>query len=169
LTQDLNFYQLQRLESLVKLIVERRVSQEEFRKLLQKKYIEGGIDISPSLATVMAKKVGKILSQAEDAQRFRRRFMHNNFYSREHILIHRLTNYLIDEYKGELTPLQKRRLKELVYKRVAGLISRKDFKDSLRLSLEKGGIGMKIVASRKLTLYFEKILMQGTESKGHGH
>ena len=169
LTQNLNFYQLQRLESIVQLVVERKISREEFRRILRRPYKNGGIDLTESFAQVMSEKVDKIIKQAEDARRFRRRFMANNFYSREHVLIRRLTRYLIDEYAKELTLVQKRRLKELVYKRVAGLISRNDFKETLRDPLEKGGLSMTIVASRKLTLYFEKILIQGVETKGHGH
>ena len=169
LTQDLNFYQLQRLESIVKLVVERKISKDEFRRILRRRYKDGGIDLTESFAQVMAEKVDKIIKQAEDARRFRRRFMANNFYSREHVLIHHLAKYLINEYKKELTPVQKKRLRELVYRRVAGLISRNDFKQNLRDSLETGGLGMTIVASRKLTQYFEKILIQGVETKGHGH
>lgn len=169
LTQDLNFYQLQRLESLVQLVIEGKVRREEFCRMLQKNYRQGGVDMTKALANVMSDRVNKILKQAKDARRFRRRFMSNNFLSREKKLVDRLTKYLIEEYSGELNLVQKKRLKELAYKRVAGLTSRREFKDSLRLSLDKGGIGMTVVASRKLTLYFEKILIQGSETKGHGH
>lgn len=169
LTQDLNFYQLGRLESLVSLMIERKVSSSEFCKILQKPYKEGGIDMTKALAETMSEKVERILKQAEDSRRFRRRFLSKNFLNREMRLINRLTGYLCDEYQKELIPLQKKRLKELVYKRVSGLISRRNFKDSLRLSLNEGGVGMTKVASRKLTLYFEKILIQGSETKGRGH
>lgn len=169
LTQDLNFYQLQRLEEITQLIVERRMSQDEFRKMLRTDYHRGGVGISDSLAIVMSEKVDKLLCQSEDARRFRRRFMNNNFYSREHVLVKKLTQYVIKEYKNELSPLQKKRIKDLVYKRIAGLISRREFKDILRLSRDEGGVGVSKNASRTLTLYFEKILTQGIESKGHGH
>ncbi|OQX70780.1 hypothetical protein B6D52_03500 [Candidatus Parcubacteria bacterium 4484_255] len=169
LTQDLNFYQLQRLESLVQLVVEGKVMREEFCRILQKPYKEGGVDMTKALAEVMSEKVDKILKQAEDARRFRRRFMANNFLSREEKLIKNLTGYLVEEYNKKMSLVQKRRLKELVYKRIAGLISRREFKDSLRLKLEEGGVGMTKVVSRKLTRYFEKILIQGSETKGHGH
>ncbi len=169
LTQDLNFYQLQRLESIIQLAVEGKVKREELCRLLQKTYNQGGVDMTKALADVMSEKVDKILKQAEDARRFRRRFMTNNFLSREEKLIKHLTSYLAEEYGKEMNLVQKKRLKELVYKRIAGLISRREFKDSLRLKLDMGGLGMTKVASRELTLYFEKILIQGSETKGHGH
>ncbi|RLC36155.1 hypothetical protein DRH27_05665 [Candidatus Falkowbacteria bacterium] len=169
LTQDLNFYQLQRLESLTQLVVERKVSNDEFARMLNKEYNEGGIDLNMPVAKHMAERVDKILKQAEDARRYRRRFISNNFFSRENILVRRLTKYIIDEYRGKLSPVQKKRMRDLVYKRISGLVSRREFKDMLRLSFENGGVGIAKTSSRKLTQYFEKILMQGIESKGHGH
>lgn len=169
LTQDLNFYQLQRLEEIIQLVIEGKMKREEFCRMLQKTYKDGGVDMTKALAELMSEKVEKILKQAEDARRFRRRFMANNFLSREERLIKHMTVYLEKEYNKKMNLTQKRRLKELVYKRVAGLVSRREFKDSLRLSLEEGGIGMTKVASRKITRYFEKILIQASETKGHGH
>jgi hypothetical protein len=58
-------------------------------------------------------------------------------------------------------------MRDVVYKRIAGLISRREFKDALRTPLEEGGIGFTIAASRKLTRYFEKIIIQGIDAKGH--
>ncbi len=169
LTQSLNFYQLERLESLVQLMVERKVSGSEFKKLLMADYGNGGIDLDADVAAVMSEKVEKILHQAEDARRFRRRFMANNFYSRESELVGRLTEYVLEIGPIELNSLQKKRVGELVYKRLAGLVSREEFKVSLREPLEKGGVGIAKIPSRLMTQYFEKILIQGTESKGHGH
>jgi hypothetical protein len=169
LTQDLNFFQIQRLEALVELVVERKMSIDEFIRMLQKKYAQGGVDLPKNLAEHMGHKVEKVLNQSEDARRFRRRFLANNFFDRENVLIKRLTKYLIDEYQGEFSHQQKLRVRDLVYKRVAGLISRRDFKNSLRTSIEDGGVGVTINASRLLTRYFEKILILGSETKGHGH
>ncbi|MEA3450003.1 MAG: ABC transporter ATP-binding protein [Patescibacteria group bacterium] len=167
LTQDINFFQILRLEEIIKLIVERKISQKEFKKILMKRYRDGGIDLTEALAETMAKRVKKILEQSEDMRRFRRRFMKNNFFSRENILIKNLTKYVINEYEGKASLTQKRRIRDLVYKRIAGLISRREFKDALRTPLEEGGIGFSVAASRKLTRYFEKIIIQGIDAKGH--
>jgi len=169
LTQDLNFDQLQRLESFTQLVVERKMSQDEFCKALNKKFTEGGVEISSSLAQVMSEKVGKILQQSEDARRFRRRFMSNTFFAREKVLIRKLTKYIIGEYRGQVTLVQKKRLSDLVYKRIVGLIGKDEFKKNLHLSLKKGGVGFNFNVSKKITLYFEKLLIQGVEIEGHGH
>ena len=167
LTQDLNFFQLIRLEEIMRLVVERKIDQKEFKKLLMKEYRNGGIDLTDALAETMSSRVTKILKQSEDIGRFRRRFMNNNFFSRENVLIKNMTKYVVDEYDGELTLVQKRRIRDIVYKRISGLISRREFKDALRTPLEEGGVGISVVASRKLTRYYEKIIIQGIEAKGH--
>ena len=145
------------------------MSKTEFHKALKSNYSDGGIGVNDSLAKTMAEKVSIILKQSEDARRFRRRFMANNFFDRESVLVNRLLKYLANEYDNDLALVQKKRLKELIYNRISGLIPREEFKLSLRQSLEKGGIGVSKAASRKLTNYFEKILIQGSETKGHGH
>lgn len=169
LTQDFDFDQILKLEEFTSLMVERKISREEFYKLIKTSFREGGAGVDNSLALEMSKKVEKVLEQSEEARRFRRRFIANNFYSRENVLIKKLTNYLIEEAKGTLSLVQKRRMKEIVYKRIAGLIPKEEFEDTLILSLEKGGLGIKKLEAKKLTLYFEKLLIQGSETKGHGH
>ncbi len=169
LTQDVDFDQILKLEEFTSLMVERKTSREEFYQLIKKPFRDGGAGVDPGLALEMSKKVEKVLNQSEEARRFRRRFMANNFYSRENILIKKLTNYIIEEASGTLSLIQKRRIKEVVYKRIAGLISKNDFEDALNLDLEKGGLGFKEKESKKLTLYLEKLLIQGSETKGHGH
>jgi hypothetical protein len=52
---------------------------------------------------------------------------------------------------------------------VAGLLNKNEFKQGLRAGLDEGGVGLSQVSARKLTLYFEKIIIQGLETKGHGH
>jgi len=166
LTQDLNFDQLIKLEEFTKLMVERKTRKEEFVKLLVQDSADGGIGIESDLAELMAVKVEKILKQSDDALRFRRRFTTNNFFSREDKLIDHLTTYLYEECDKELNAVQKKRLKELIYNRMVGLVRREDFEESLIEPLEKGGIGLARKKARKLTLYFEKLLVQGVEAKG---
>jgi len=64
---------------------------------------------------------------------------------------------------------QKKRLKELVYNRIAGLSRRNDFESHLCTSSEDGGVGLSVKRARDMTFYFEKILIQGNETKLHGH
>ena len=169
LTQEFNFDQILRLEDFTQLAVERKISKDEYMMLLTKRFHDGGIGVSSVEGRSMAEKVEQVLKQSEDIRRFRRRFMNNNFFSRENEVLKRLSDYIAEEYKEKLEPIKKKRLKELVYKRIASLIGREEFEGSLRIPVDKGGLGISRLRSRGLTLYFEKILTQGVESKGHGH
>jgi len=169
LTQDLNYDQLLRLEDFIHLMVERKIDQEGFIKNLSKRFHEGGVGINSALAKRMSDKVIRILQQSEDTRRFRRRFINNNFFARENILIQKITKYISDQFLGSMSIVQKKRIRELIYNRLAGLISREEFEKNLRNSLNKGGAGIPRAQARKLTLYFEKILIQGVESAREGH
>ena len=169
LTQNLNFDQILKLEDFTQLMVERKISKDEYAMLLTKRFHEGGIGVSSVEGRSMAEKVEQVLKQSEDIRRFRRRFMNNNFFSRENEVLKRLSDYIAQEYKEKLEPIKKKRLKELVYKRIASLIGREEFEGALRIPLDNGGLGISRLRSRRLTLYFEKILTQGVDSKGHGH
>jgi len=169
LTQDINFDQILRLEDFVELMVERKICKDEFISLLNKRFHEGGLGLFPADARDMAEKVEKVLKQSEDARRFRRRFMDNNFFSREDLLLQRLAKYIADECGEDLDVTRKKRLKDLVYKRVAGLIGVADFENYLRVKIDDGGLGISRLRARKLTLHFEKILIQGTDTKGNEH
>ncbi|MBU4216338.1 ABC transporter ATP-binding protein [Candidatus Parcubacteria bacterium] len=169
LTQDFTFDQILKLEEFTQLMVERLIDKPKYLNALIQSFADGGVGIDEDVAMVMADKVEKVLMQSEDARRFRRRFSTNNFFSQENVLINRLTGYVVQEYPEVMTTIQKRRLRELVYNRIAGLISRDEFEASLATPLEGGGLGFVKKKARKLTLYFEKILIQGSEDKGHGH
>jgi predicted site-specific integrase-resolvase len=93
----------------------------------------------------------------------------NIFYAREEKLLKRITEYILENHKGKITPVQKKRLKEIVYNRVSGLIRKDKFEKQIALSLAKGGVGLGKKAAHNITYYFEKIIIQGIESKGHGH
>jgi putative ABC transport system ATP-binding protein len=163
LTQDFTFDQLQRLESAVKLMVERKIKKDVFYDILIKKFSEGGVEFSQSLAKVMSEKVDTILKQSDDVRRYRRRLEQNVFFSKEEVIIQRLTSYLLTQYKGTITPFQTRRLREAVYERVAGIIRREPFEERLVRSLEDGGAGFAPKVGRELTTYFEKLLIQGLD------
>lgn len=169
LTQDFSIEQIMKLEDYTKLIVERKIKTEEFAQMLSRDLESGGVGIDADVAELMGQKIEKLLKQSDDALRFRRRFTSNNFFSREDKLISHLTDYLYEECDKELNLMQKKRLKELVYNRMVGLVRKEDFQESLSEPLEKGGIGLARKKARKLTIYFEKILIQGVEAKGQGH
>jgi ABC-type lipoprotein export system ATPase subunit len=167
LTQDMDFDQILKLEEFTQLVVERKMGIEEYKKVLSIDFEKGGVGVSVQTAAVMAEKVFKILAQSEDVGRFRRRFTANNFFSKENELIKKISQYLMDEYNGKITPVQRKRIRELIHKRLSGLVKKEEFQESLGMSLVSGGIGLTKNNARKLTFYMEKMIVQGIEHKGN--
>jgi len=121
------------------------------------------------IAETMAEKVVKILKQSRDARRFRRRYLQNNFFSRENILIRKLSHYISEEYQRKLPLVPHRRIKEIVYNRISGLIKKEDFLTNMSLTVSRRRIGFNPQEAEKLTKYFEKLLIQSVEEESAGH
>lgn len=168
LTQDFTFEQLQRLEDISKLMIDGKMNSENFHALLIKEFKDGGVGVKSGLAEVMTEKIGKILAQSKDIRRYRRRLERNNFFDTDKDLINKLVKYLMDEYGHAVTPTQKKRLKETIYNRVAGLKKMDEFLASLMAPLDQGGLGFDKEMANRLTQYFEKLLMQGLETEDKG-
>lgn len=169
LTQEFTLDQIIRLEDALKILLERKISDENFMKLIASPLSEGGAAIPNNAARAMTEKASRILSQCEDVTRYRRRFEQNMFFSKEEVLINRLSSYIIDEYPGKIDLAQHRKLKNAIFQRISGLIKRDEFTEQLALSAKDGGVGLGSRLAQKLTTYYEKILTQGIVVEGAGH
>ena len=169
LTQEMPIEQVQKLERSVQLVLERKINKQQFFASLQAEQKNGGVGLSPSAARTAARETEKIMLQSEEVQRYRRRLEQNNFFEREGDLVRKISGFLAVEAGGNLNPTQSKRLKELVHQRVSGLIRQEEFAALAALPLSNGGIGLEQKTAQRLTYYFEKIICQGIETKGHGH
>jgi len=165
LTQDISFDKILRMEDVIEKIIERKISKKEFFESLYQKYSKGGVGLTESTSAVMAERVEHILSQSEDVRRYRRRFEHNIFFSREDRIVNKLTKYVLEEYSGHMTPYRLRLMREAVRERISGVSRKEDFYKSLNKSTKEGGVGFNKVSARNITEYFEKIIIQGMEAK----
>lgn len=169
LTQDFTLEQLALLEKYTKLMIDGQIYHEQFYKLLIADQQEGGLGLRSELAEMMTHRITRILHQAKDIRRYRRRLERNNFYDTEKKLIGTLADYLLEEFRHELEPKCKRKLKEIIYRRVSGLSKRDDFLESLVASRGKGGFELDKSIAAKITQYFEKLLIQGLETEDKSH
>ena len=153
------------MEEVVAHMIERQMSKREFSESLSLKYSEGGVGLSESVSETMAEKVNHILDQSEDVRRYRRRFEQNIFFSKEDKIINKLTKYVLEEFRGQMTPYRLRLMREAVRERISGVSRKNDFYKALNKSEKKGGIGFSKISARNVTEYFEKIIIQGIEAK----
>jgi len=165
LTQDISFDKILRMEEVIARMIERKMSKKEFYESLSQKYSQGGVGLTEAVSEVMAEKVEHILLQSEDVRRYRRRFEHNIFFSREDKIVNKLTKYVLEEFKGHMTPYRLRLLRESVRERISGVTRKEDFYAQLNKSTKEGGVGFNKVSARNITEYFEKIIIQGIEAK----
>ena len=165
LTQDISFDKILRMEEVIARMIERKMSKKEFYESLSQKYSQGGVGLTEAVSEVMAEKVEHILLQSEDVRRYRRRFEHNIFFSREDKIVNKLTKYVLEEFKGHMTPYRLRLLRESVRERISGVTRKEEFYAQLNKSTKEGGVGFNKVSARNITEYFEKIIIQGIEAK----
>lgn len=161
LTQDLNFMQINNLENIVREVLERKINKEAFFKKLMQPTNIGGAALKEDRAKDISDKVAKIIKQAEDVRRYRRRQNQGTFYNREEKLVTDILNHILGESELNLGRIQKMRLKEAVKNRVAGIIRRKKFREILGSSKEEGGVGLTEGQMERAIRYLEKLLTQG--------
>jgi len=162
LTQSLSFEQLENLEKIVRLAIEGKIDENIFIQLVTKPFSEGGVDLSQAKAQDMAEKLKEVLVQSRDVKRFRRIIeQEESDLSETKKYVRRLRMALLDQYRGEITPQQLKRLEEAIEDRISGYIGKNEFFQKLNLVTEKGGAGFGRKSARNLTNYFEKLISQG--------
>lgn len=160
LTQDYNFRQLDKLEDVIKQVIEGKLSQKNLSKILSEDPDDGGLGAHPSTADNMAHNVIRLLTESRDISRFRRRVI-NKFSARSQTtLVKHLRKYLLKEYSGKPRDSQIELLDELIKARISGEISSEIFESRLGMKLSEGGIGFSVKSARNLARYFEKLLAQ---------
>jgi len=165
LTQDLSFDKILRMEEIIAYMIDRKMSKKEFFEILSRDYSKGGVGLTETVAANMSEKVDHILLQSEDVRRYRRRFEHNIFFSREDKIVNKLTKYVLEEFGGQMTPYRLRMMREAVRERISGVSRKNDFYQKIKLPIKEGGVGFNKVSARKITEHFEKIIIQGIEAK----
>jgi putative ABC transport system ATP-binding protein len=166
LTQDFTLEQLSRLEELSKDMIDGKMRSEQFYEILVGDPKQGGVGLKAGLAQTMTEKITKVLEQSKDVRRYRHRLEQNSFLDSDKELVSRLTKYLVEECTDNIDSTLRRRLKELVYRRVSGLIRKEEFMESMMLDRKNGGMGFTKDETSRIAQYFEKIIMQGMEAKG---
>ena len=168
LTQKISFDQILRLEKLAQDIIDGKMSEEIFCKVLKEDYDKGGVGINGEVSKEMAEKMVKILTQSRDVARYRKLKKKVKIGTTHHEFVQRIRDHIIEEGAAELTPLQMERLSVIIANRMSGFIKKTDFKIQLGLPLEKNGAGLDKITIHKLTRYLEKLIAQGVHAGAKG-
>jgi putative ABC transport system ATP-binding protein len=161
LTQELDLDQMERLEKIVKMMIEGRIGEDKFFQILSKSFARGGVGVHNLTAKTMTEKIGKVLQESRDIRRYRREMREETPFSREKELVEKLRRYLLNIYEGQVDPIQLEKLEKAIADRISGNIRRNEFQKILSCPIEDDGVGFKYRTARNLTLYLEKLLVQG--------
>jgi len=163
LTQKLTFEQLERLEKAVVKIIEGKIHEADFKRMLLEKFERGGVGVSTSAGEKMTKQMEKIMRESLAVKRFRKRLVEEEMTGTEMSrYVKHLRTYLLDEYEGQVSLGQLRRLERAVEERISGSAKKEEFELFLGTSYDKGGVGFHWRTARNMTLYLEKLIAQGT-------
>jgi len=166
ITQDLNLDQLQRLESAIRIMVDRKTTPDKFREYLSASFEDGGVGYSAPRARQISDKITKLLNESKDIQRYRRRLLRADLFTNQEELVKNVTEYLLEDYHGEYSTEQKSNLRTAIFDRLVGNYRKEVFEARLNTPLKEGGAGFNKKTAHNLTLHLEKILVQGLESSG---
>ena len=162
LTQSLNFDQLERLEKTVEMVMMGNIDELNFQKILNMRVDEGGIGLRLPEARKMTEKLHNILEQSFDVKRYRKGVTSEGLRPEFDVFIRRLRTDLLDQFEGQVVPIQLTRLEKAISDRVSGLIKKEDFQTYIGASISNGGAGFPARTARNFTLYLEKLIAQGT-------
>ncbi len=135
----------------------KKITQEQFKELLDKPFLEGGIGLWRQKAEKVADYVEKIMKKRRELRKIYQKLERNPadpFF--EEII--KIQNWLLEEYKLYLTPLQKERFQEAISNRIRNIILPEHFTKVLDLPIEEGGVGLKITTALKIGEKLETIL-----------
>ncbi len=169
LTQDVNFDQIQRLETAGRALIEGKIDFDKFFTYLTIDQDQGGVGLSRAKARQITDKAARVLKEAQVIRRYRRHLLRSDLFAKQEALIRKLKDFLAAEYGKQLTAEQARVLKAAIYDRLSGNLHKHGFNRRLRLPLSQGGVGLGARKARALTIHFEKILTQGLVVQGAEH
>jgi ABC-type proline/glycine betaine transport system ATPase subunit len=168
ITQDLTYDQILRLEKMTEQVINGRMNQDAYLRMLMLEYEKGGAGVDVSQASRMSERVDKVLTHGRDVARFRRMVAGATGIPKQQY-VERIEQFLIDEIGLMLTHDQRRHLNEAIEYRIGGYTKKDDFTNQLILSVDQGGVGLSFKQTTDCSRLLEKMIAQGVMHIGSAH
>lgn len=146
----MEFFLLQRMKN--------QIDKDLFRRLLDRPYKKGGVGLWRQKAEKIADFVEKVITEEKEVENIYKK-LEKSPEAPLYEEIARIRDWLLDDFKGKLTPLQINRIDEIVGQRIRNIIAPEHFRKILDLSKEKGGVGFKVRTSFKISEKLESLLL----------
>lgn len=149
--------EIERFKEFVSQRLSKKINESTFRELLDRPYNLGGVGLWRQKAEKIANYVEDIIKKRRQLKRIYKKLENNPTDPLFEEMI-KVQNWLLEDYKLQLTPLQQERLREVISDRIRNIILPEHFVKILDLPIEQGGVGLKINTSLKLARKLENIL-----------
>ena len=156
-----------RLESFISQRLKGELDKDGLRIALDKPYSQGGVGLWRQKAKKITDYVEDIILGENKLGFFYKKIKETPEapFSQD---VEDLRNWMLEEYKGSLTPLQIERLDEGISERVRNIITTDHFRKILDLPKEQGGLGLKIRSSFKMAEKLEAIIGSEERAENNG-
>jgi len=149
--------EIKRFENFICQRLTKKIDKETFENLLDKPFLQGGLGLWRQKAKKVANSVEEIIKKRRTLKKIYR-LLEQNLPDPLFEEIIKIQNWLLEDYKFQLSPFQKARLTEAVSNRISNVILPEHFVKILDLPIEQGGVGFKVTTALKLGEKLENIL-----------
>ena len=161
LTQDIGFDQIEKLEKVVGMFIDGKLTNDGFVAWMTRPVEQGGSEIAKDRAEVFGEKLNIVLKEARDIRSYRDNFTAKVASPRQAERIAEVREDLLRECGFSIPPERIARLDELLKFRIRGFIQSDDFRLRLQAPFENDGMGISAETARNATWYLEKLIGQG--------
>ena len=161
LTQDIGFDQIEKLEKVVGMFIDGKLTNDGFVAWMTRPVEQGGSEIAKDRAEIFGEKLNIVLKEARDIRSYRDNFTAKVASPRQAERIAEVREDLLRECGFSIPPERIARLDELLKFRIRGFIQSDDFRLRLQAPFENDGMGISAETARNATWYLEKLIGQG--------
>jgi putative ABC transport system ATP-binding protein len=161
LTQDITFEQIERLQKLIKMMIEGRMNERMFYDSLCERYENGGVGVARALGETLTHKMRRLMTESLTIKRFRRKDAEPEGGGTRQRYTQMLRRNLLDTYSGDITRIQLERLEDAISARISGILRKEGFENKLEQAIEDEGVGFERPWAHSFAVYLEKLLAQG--------
>lgn len=140
-----------------------KIDADVFEKVLDRSYKDGGVGLWKRRAEKVSQTIEGFISNKIEIEEIYEE-LEKNPEAPLYEEIDKIRRWLLEEYKGKVTELQKIRLDELISERIRNIITPEHFRKIINLSPNKFGAGFSMRSSQMMSEKLEAILSKYDEN-----
>jgi len=146
---------LSKMEMIIDGYLRGELNKEEMFKKFDQPEEKGGLNLYTQKARELTKKITKMIEEIKIVEERKTSILTP---IQEKAI--KIRKYLLDEYKGQLSLEQIKRLDEFLEKRITGKVNKKTFRELIDKPFKEGGVGLNKRTAKKFADKVEIILMK---------